>query len=72
MKLVSIFSISSLASMLAFIAGLASNTAALPLFAVATATLVLLVLAQDYRTRRDFASCTTIALRPCQALPLAA
>jgi hypothetical protein len=72
MKFVSILSISSLASTLAFVVGLASNTAVLPLFAVAAASLVLLVLAHDYRSRRDLAACTTIALRPCQTLPLAA
>jgi len=72
MKLVSIFSIASLAGVLAFSAGLAFNVAALPLFAAAAAALVLLTLVSDYRTPRDYAACTTIALRPCHPLPLAA
>jgi len=72
MKFVSIFSIASLASLLAFTAGLAFNTAAMPLFALAVAALVLLTWANDYRAPHDYAACTTIALRPCQALPLAA
>jgi hypothetical protein len=72
MKLVSIFSFLSLASTLAFSAGLAFNVAALPLFAMATAAFVLLTWVNDYRAPRDYAACTTIALRPCQPLPLAA
>jgi hypothetical protein len=72
MKLISLFAITSLTSVVAFAAGLASNVAALPLFAVAAAALVLLTVVSDYRARRDYAACTSIALRRCQALPLAA
>jgi hypothetical protein len=72
MKLVSIFSITSLASTLAFGVGLACNVAALPLFATAAAALLLLTWAGDYRTPRDYAACTAIARRSCHPLPLAA
>lgn len=72
MKLTSLFAVAGLASVVAFAAGLATNTAALPLFAVAAATWVLLTVVSDYRAPRDYGACTTIALRRCQALPLAA
>ncbi len=72
MKLVSILSISSLALTAAFLGGLALNLAVQPLFASAASTLLLLNWASDYRVRRDYAACTTIALRRCQPLPLAA
>jgi hypothetical protein len=72
MKLISFLSIASLASVVAFAAGLAFNVAALPLFATTAATLVMLTAVADYRAPRDYAACTTIALRRCQVLPLAA
>lgn len=72
MKTVSIFSIAGLVGTLAFAAGLALNLGALPLFAATTAALALLTWIGDYRTRPDLAACTSIALRRCQALPLAA
>jgi hypothetical protein len=72
MKIVSILSISSLALTAAFVGGLALNFAVQPLFAAAAVTLLLLNWAGDYRVRKDYAACTAIALRPCQALPLAA
>jgi len=72
MKLVSLLSFSSLAGTLAFVGGLALNFAALPLFGAAAAALLLLIWAGDYQSRRDYAACTSIALRRCHALPLAA
>lgn len=72
MKTVSVFSLVSLAGTIAFAAGLALNLAALPLFAIATAALVLLTWVGDYRPRRDLAVGTTIALPAAHALPLAA
>jgi len=72
MKLVSIFSLLSLASTIAFTAGLALGLAVLPLFATATASLVLLTAVNDYRAPRDYAARTAVARRACQPLPLAA
>lgn len=72
MKTVSVFSLTSLGGTLAFATGLMLNLAPLPLFAGATATLVLLTWAGDYRPRRDLAVGTTIALPPAHPLPLAA
>jgi hypothetical protein len=72
MNLVTTLSSLSLASTVAFAAGLAFNVAALPLFGVAAAALTLLAWAGDYRTRPDYAGRTSVALRRNQALPLAA
>ena len=72
MNITFLFSFTSLAGVVAFAAGLAFNFAALPLFAAATAALVLLTWATDHQPPRDYAACTTIALRRGQALPLAA
>ncbi len=72
MKAISLLSLTSLAGLFAFIGGLALNLAALPLFATAATALFLLLCAGDYRVRRDYAACTTIALRPTHVLPLAA
>lgn len=72
MKLISFFSVTSLASVVAFAAGLTFNVAALPLFATTAAALILLTVAADYRTPRDYAAGTTIARQRSQALPLAA
>lgn len=72
MKTISILSLTSLAGLLAFIGGLALDLAPLPLFATAAIALFLLLCAGDYRVRRDYAACTTIALRRNQILPLAA
>ncbi|MBI5691913.1 MAG: hypothetical protein HZC55_17670 [Verrucomicrobia bacterium] len=72
MKTITLCSLTSLAGLVAFAAGLAFNLGALPLFAAAVAALVLLTWVHDYQPRRDYAAGTTIALRPTQALPLAA
>ncbi len=72
MKLVSIFSFLSLASTVALAAGLALNLAILPLFAFAATALLLLTWVGDYRAPRDYAACTSVALRPRHPLPLAA
>jgi len=72
MKTVSILSITSLATTLAFVTGLVFNVAVLPLFGAAAGALLLLTWAIDYRAPSDYAACATAAVRRRSALPLAA
>lgn len=71
MKLVSVLTASALVSVVAFIAGLSFGFGALPLFSIATSTLVLLTGASDYAPRRAYGM-STLAQSRSELSPLAA
>ena len=76
MKLTAFFAHVALAAVLTFLAGLAFNIAALPLFAIAACALVVAIGATDYSRRpnydRSSASQVGALARRSEMIPLAA